>query len=223
MSNYIKSFWERLSYNERQGIEHLSTEISLQRKSVIFKEGSILHSVYIIRRGIAKMSIYGASGHESIIHIASSGDILSYDALLVGKTYNATATALTDVEMICIPHTDFTTLIKNYPHIEHEALTNISLLLNKTAQRINHLSYHSTTSRIATAIIEFAGVYGYKNDSHIIDGPIYRKDLAEYAGVTIESAIRTIASMKKKGIISSQNKYLIINDIKELTRISHDE
>ncbi len=223
MNEDKKTFWDRLSPTEKSYIEHFSSEVHTPRKSVIFKEGGIVQCVYILTKGIVRHSITGASGHECITHISSRGDILAAENLITGTVAGNTATALTDVEMISIPRVDFSSLLKNHPHVEREIINNLTLLLQKNARRMYDLSYHSTEARISATLLEFAQVYGYKPSTSIIAYPIYRKDLASYAGVTVESAIRTLSKMKKNGIISIENKYIGIKDIKELTRISRDE
>ena len=223
MNEDKKTFWDRLSSSEKSYIEHSFGEVHRARKSIIFKEGSLVQCVYILTSGIIKHSITGASGHECITHISSRGDIIAAESLFTGTVAGDTATTLTDVEMISIPRVDFFTLLKIHPHIEREIINNLTLLLQKNTRRMYDLSYHSTEARISASLMDFAQVYGYKPTSNIIAHPIYRKDLASYAGVTVESAIRTLSKMRKNGIISIENKYVGIKDIKELTRISRDE
>jgi len=47
-----------------------------------------------------------------------------------------------------------------------------------------------------------------------------RKDIADFAGISVESAVKLLKGLEKDTIISLKDKNIIINDSKRLEQIS---
>lgn len=75
-------------------------------------------------------------------------------------------------------------------------------------------------ARIATSLLEIASIFGYdKNDKQLINLQLKRKELASFSNMTTANAIRTLASFKKEGIITTEKRKIRIINPAELLAI----
>ena len=193
------------------------------RKAVIFSQGAVLQNVYLIRRGTVKISIPGRAGKEHIVRLAGAGDMIGYQSVLTENISPTTATAMTPTDVCVIPKACFFSLLRSNNTLARSILSMLAREIENTQYRMYSLSYKSVRARIAESLLAMAHYYGYLPDGHTIAGPIYRKDLAEHAGVTIESTIRCLSDLRKSNLVVLVDKHIALPDEKALAAIAQNE
>jgi CRP/FNR family transcriptional regulator len=85
------------------------------------------------------------------------------------------------------------------------------------------LSGGSVESRIAAVLLMLAENYGHASDAGlVIEVPLTRQDIAEMAGTTVESTIRTMSSWQKQGhVVTKAKAVTIVNQDRLIRLISH--
>ena len=214
---------KHLSPSERLVLEKSGTGQRFPRKAVIFSQGDILQNVYLIRRGTVKVSIPGRAGKEHIVRLSGVGDLIGYQSVLTENISPTTAAAMTETDVCTISKACFFSLLRSNNTLARRILSMLAREIENTQYRMYSLSYKSVRARLAESLLSMARYYGYLADERTIAGPIYRKDLAEYSGVTIESTIRCLGEFKKEGLISLADKHISIRDEKILTSIAQNE
>ncbi len=212
-----------LSPGERSLLEKSASGVRLMRKAVVFSQGAILQNVYLIRRGTVKISIPGRAGKEHIVRLSGAGDMIGYQSVLTENISPTTATAMTPVELCVVPKACFFSLIRSNNALSRSILSMLAREIENAQYRMYSLSYKSVRARIAESLLAMARYYGYQADGRTIAGPIYRKDLAEHAGVTIESTIRCLSDLRKNGWVALCDKHVVLTDEKALMEIAQSE
>lgn len=212
-----------LQENELSALEKHTMPQHFMRKAYIFSEGSTLGSVYMIRRGTVKVSIPGRQGKEHIVRMAGSRGLIGYQSILTENISPTTATAMTETDVCAIGKSCFFSLLRSNVQLSRNIMSMLAHEIENSQYRMFSLAYKPVPARIAESLLAMVGNYGFYPDGHTIAGPIYRKDLAEYAGVTIESTIRCLGALKKQGLISLSDKHVTIMDVKELEGLAASE
>ena len=217
------SIFSMLSGQEKENLGRIISIQRFSRKATIFNEGATLPCVYMIHSGTVKVCIQGSTGKEHIVRMAGSGELIGYQSILTHNASSTTAIAMTNVTAYAISRQSFFSILKNNPPLTRELLSVLAHEIQNAQMRMYSIAYKSVPARIAESLLAMAKYYGYMYDGETINSPIYRKDLAEYAGVTIESAIRCLSKMNSEGIISLKNKNIALIKQKEILDLSTDE
>jgi CRP/FNR family transcriptional regulator len=65
-----------------------------------------------------------------------------------------------------------------------------------------------------------ASAYGYEEDQKTIAVQLYRKDIADFAGVTVETAIRNLNDFRRENLVEIDHKKIKILEAEKLFEIS---
>ena len=215
--------FKHLNPAERLLLEKSATGERFTRKAVIFTQGDILQNVYLIRQGTVKVSIPGRAGKEHIVRLSGSDDLIGYQSILTENISPTTATAMTPTDVCVLPKACFFSLLRSNNTLARRILSMLAREIENAQYRMYSLSYKSVRGRIAESLLAMARYYGYQADGQTIAGPIYRKDLAEHAGVTIESTIRCLSELRRSGLVALSDKHVSLRDEKELAAIAQNE
>ena len=163
----------------------------------------------------------GKDGKEQIIRFSKDGDILGYRSLLSNEPYHATATAMEDSYICTISKEKFLTVIEDNPKLSFKVIQLLSKDLKGAEQHLIDVAQKSVKERIAESLLLLQTTFGYLADNRTINIQMSRSEIADMAGTTTESTIRTLAQLNEKNIIELNGKNIVINDMKELIKCSN--
>lgn len=170
--------------------------LTAEKGRVIFTEGEEAHFYYQIESGEVRMVNTGANGKEFIQGIFGSGESFGEPPLFTGGEYPAAAVADSDSKILRLPKPTFIRLLKENPDI-HFAFTS---LLAKRLRQKSILSREMTCSEPAVLI---RGVLKRYTVPELLHGrlrvTLTRQQIADMTGLRVETVIRTIRTMYKKG------------------------
>jgi CRP-like cAMP-binding protein len=134
------------------------------------------------------------SGKKLTFAILSQGDIVAISALRE-QFYRMSFEALTDAVVLHISKDRFFEYVANHP----QAATGLIALLVKRLTWECNKNVDRRSERVEGRLVKCLSVLVSKFGTRL---PITRKDLANYAGTTTETAIRVLGGLKAKGIVS---------------------
>ena len=168
--------------------------------------------------GEGKLSKLGEDGKEQVIRFAKTADILGYRALLSNEPYHATAIAMEDCQICHLSKDRYLQLMTENPKLSWNTMQLLSKDLRNAEQHLINIAQKTVKERIAEALILLYSTFGMKEDGKSIDIVLSRSEIADIAGTTTETTIRTFALLSKEGLIELKGKAIIIKNITELTR-----
>lgn len=179
----------------------------VKKKTEIFAEGDMPLYMYFIKSGHVKTYKVNPDGKEFITNLYNTGDFFGFEPVLDNGTYQESAIAMQDSELIAIPKYDFLTLLETQRDV---AASFISLLCKKVAEKekqLLNLAYNSIRQRTADAVLKVARLH---EPGKAIQ--ISRDDLARIVGTASESVIRVLSDFKDENLIEIDGgKIKIIN------------
>lgn len=191
-------FSSLLSESERQDLIEHSNSIRYKKKDVIFRQDMRTSHIMLILNGLVKTFKEGRNERTIILKLSSAGEFIGMLSLMGDQIYQCSASALADTEICMIDYQAFRNLIIGNGKYALEIMNLISREGLYIFDRLMSQSHKQLPGRIADVLLYFSTrIYG----DTIFDFPLTRRELAELAGTTKESLIRTLSEFKNDKII----------------------
>lgn len=216
-----KDFICNLSENEKKSLSEKKGDNFYKKGQVIFYEGNHANGLYCLFEGKVKLTKLGKDGKEQIIRFSKDGDILGYRSLLSHEPYHATATALEDSYICMITKDKFLQIIEDNPKLSLKVIQLLSKDLKGAEQHLIDVAQKTVKERISESLILLKNTFGYLADGQTLNILISRSEIADIAGTTTESTIRTLAQLNEEQLIQLDGKNILITNIAGLVRCTN--
>ena len=214
--------FSELSEAEFNELMKLKIPVHYERGDLIFQEGEFASGVYIICCGMVRVGKY-YRGKRLTLELLKAGDILGIEALASeGLTIRpGYAQAVEDTEVSFLEKEAFLNFLREHPAITaalyQKSLEKIVCLQRKLVQS----TLASADERVAGTLLELGQSCGTETRAGVsVDVQFSRTELAEFAGVSLETLIRSLSRLRQEGLIELQDrKGIIIRDRARLERL----
>lgn len=216
-----KSAFRELSPERLDRLEHHKTEHERARKDTFNKQDSPASAVYCIRKGNAKVSRPGQNGRESVVRIASRGDLLGYRCIFSEKSFRATAIALEPTEVCEIGAAHVFELIREEPTFSMEMLRRMGREIASAENRHHSFVQRNVRERVAESLLLLMRQCGMpEGKGWILDIQLSRTELASWIGAAKETVVRCLSELKDEGVIGQSEVHMTILDERALARVA---
>lgn len=181
----------------------------------IFFEGDTWDKLYIINKGKMKVYKYTKEGKEQILYLLSEGDSIGELNLFKRGKFEFNGEALEDTSICILSKEDFDNILINNPSITFKILEKVHDRVINLENLVQMLSTKDVEARIGSLLLSLLEDFGREEEGNlIIDLPINREDMGNFAGITRETVSRTLTAMEEAGVIDIVgNKKIIVKDI----------
>lgn len=177
-----------------------------RKGTVIFREGDHARYYFQMVDGEVKTNNYNDEGKEFIQGIFMTGDSFGEPTLLNGKTYPAGAEAITDATVLVLPQSAFFEMLKQEPDTAIALCTRLADRLYYKALIASEIAAQDPEHRLLK-LIDFLKYDVEKLDkSQQYEVTLTRQQLADLTGLRVETVIRTIKTLEKKGALSVKSR-----------------
>jgi CRP-like cAMP-binding protein len=188
----------------------------------IFFQGNPPFGLYCVNSGKIKVSKIGSDGKESIIRIASGGDVLGHRSLFSNENYTATATVIEDAAICFIDKKFIYKAIAEKPSVAINLIQKLSLEMGSAESRNASLSQKTVRERLAELLLMLEKSYGIVEKGRTkLDIKLTREELASMVGTANETVIRFISEFKDEGLIEQEGKVIYILDHARLVEFAN--
>ncbi|MFO7829564.1 MAG: Crp/Fnr family transcriptional regulator [Bacteroidales bacterium] len=208
-----------ISKNDIDLIKDEGKLVLYQKKDIIFKQNTLTSHVMFIKSGLIKIFKEGKNNKSIILKIATPGNFLGLISIFGEATFQYSASAVEKSEILFININTFNNILKNNGEYATSIIKNLSKENLFVVDRLISQYHKQLPGKIADLILYFAEKIYH---SHHFELPLTRNELAEFAGTTKESLIRTLTEFKNDKIIELDGKFVKIKSIdiiKTLSRI----
>lgn len=212
-------FSDLLTQNEIKEIYNNSNSVQFKNKEVVIRQGTPVSHIMYIKSGYAKIFKEGRNSNFIILKIEREGNYLGLLSVFGNELHKYSVSSINDSEIGFIDITVFKKILQNNGKFAYQiinALSNYGLFI---FDRLMSQSHKQLPGRIADVLLYFSNEI-YKSQKFTF--PFTRKELAELAGTTKESFIRTLTEFKNDKIIKldgSNVEIVSIDNIKMLSRL----
>jgi CRP-like cAMP-binding protein len=219
IDNPLHQFKHLLSEDEMSLILASSNRVDYNRRDIIQKQSTRVSHIPFIISGLVKVTREMRKGKTIILRIERPSTFLGLSSVYGGETYDYSAIALEPTSILFIDSQAFRKVIEGNGLFAFEIIQRFSQRNLFNTSRLTSLLYKQLPGRVADIILYFSeDIYGTQTFSF----PLTRQELAELAGTTKESFIRTLSEFKNDKIIEMEKNAVTIsslNIIKTLSRL----
>lgn len=216
-----KAICAALNDDELRELSAIATAVKQRAGGTVFYEGDDSTYLFNVVTGAIRLSKLLPDGRRLITGFLFPGDFLG---LSVSDTYAYTAETLTKASLCRFKRTSLANIMERFPKLEHQLLNLASNELEQAQDHLMILGRKTATERLVSILLKLSERIGHNEDGGLlIDLPMSRIDLADYAGLTIETVSRTFTYLRTEGLISMPNaRSVVIPAADEFARFTGD-
>ena len=187
----------------------------------VFYEGHPCLGLYLLCSGRVKLTRTSAGGQRQIVRILDGGELIEKHAFREGALHEVTCETLEPSQICLIEKEPYLALIR---HNNDLALKVIQLLSNEVGMHMDQLdqfTFKTARERLAGLLLELSDRFGKKVGKDIQVGiTLKREEVAEMAGITVETAIRLLSSFRDEGLVDLDGRTITLLNQDRLVRIA---
>lgn len=174
-------------------VEKVRVVCRFKAGQTIFYAGNDPLGLFNIQRGLVKLEVMSSQGAAHTLRLVGPGGVLGYRSLFAQEPYHASAVAVKDCELCFISKADILEIFKTHPDLAMKLLGHLSKDLRHAEEKWMDQMDKGASERIAEAILFLSDHFHNQNWT--------RREIAQWAGTTPETVIRTLSQFEKDGII----------------------
>jgi len=206
-----------ISEKEFDKIEKSSVKLQFRKGETILKQGSRPDNIAYLEKGIVKFNYENDGSKNLILTIVSAPKILGGANLFYKDNNMFSIVAIEDCDVVLIDTEILKSVLLENSKFAMAMYNIASEMFKQSILNFISLAYKQKEGRIADIIISLAEEVYHSNSFTM---SLTRKELAEYAGCSVENVIMTLSKWQNEKIIFLDKKYICIEDINRLKFIS---
>jgi CRP-like cAMP-binding protein len=214
-------FRNLLSRREQEELRRIAKVVEFPKPGMtIFSRGDDAEFVYLIDKGVVRITRTAASGQRRILAFMVTGDFFGLPDCGV---YANTCETVCPTKTYKVPWSKLRQMLIKEPQLQQILLIKLAHDFRQAQRQMMMLGQQSAHQRLALFLLDFMRNPGFFDEQHsLLTLPVNRFDLADYLGTTRETATRAFSSLEKKGLLRRLSPNTIhIVDFKGLQRLQH--
>lgn len=187
-----------------------------QKKELIMRQGERCNFFSIMVNGLVDVHATGINGKLYSHAIYEKGNYLGELEIFEGQENCCSATALTDVEVLCIGREDFLRWVDTDKSIVDTLMRDMCRKFYTLSVKAAEDSFYHLKYRLCDFLLECVQKHEYidKDQKLTID----KNALSSYLAVTGRSVNRVVRELRAKGILDVDSGYLVIHNLRLLKK-----
>ena len=205
--------FETLGEEDLLRVEQVAVPRRFGPGEVIFREGDMSDTCYVVRSGHARAIREHPDGRTITLAHFGPGDIFGELAMFDDERRSATVETLDDVVVIAILGGDMRRLMREHPDIASKLVISLGRRLRVANERLTRQSFQTVQSRVAIVLTDLvAQAQAEGAGGGEVQVRITQADIAQLAGSSRESASRFMATLERAGVITQDRGRIIVHE-----------
>ncbi len=179
----------------------------------LFYAGNHPTGLYCVSKGVIKVETVDQTGKQHFVRAITKGGLVGYRSLFADESYGSSAVAIQESEVCYIPKQTIMKLLESNPLVAMQFLKEMADEFRALESRFSHATSFSARERVAEALL-------FLKDHHD-EHRWSRKDIAEWAGTTPETVMRTLAEFEDAELIELKGRIIKVLNRNELLIIAN--
>jgi CRP/FNR family cyclic AMP-dependent transcriptional regulator len=194
--------------------------VRVEARRTLFEEGEQCEGLWILAKGRLRLYHVDPEGRQFVMKFFKPGEAVQLSAALDGGSHGLSCAALEDSVLVLIPGALLQATLQTQLAFARNAVEGLCSILRRVNVGATTREFFDASSRVRCALVQFAHQYGVPTDNggRRVNYRLTRQDIADYVGVTIETAIRILSQMQRDGVLTSEAKLLEIPDFSGFTK-----
>lgn len=209
--------FQLLSGEEVEVIRASKTQVLFRKGENLTKQGTFASYVLFLMEGLVKQYVEGDGTRNYNLRIILPGEFLGLSSVFTQSTFTYSSVALADTRVFLIEKESVRKVLLKNGTFAFNLITRYLEHNSGLYDAIRNLMYKQMNGKMADALLylsseEFTGmdIFTY----------LSRKEIADFAGLSTESAVKLLKSFEKEGLIKLDEKNIKVLNKDALMEIS---
>jgi CRP-like cAMP-binding protein len=208
--------FQALAQGEADLVRNSKTQVAFRKEDNLTKQGTFASYILFIISGWAKLYLEGDQGRNFNLRIIRPGEFVGLSAIFHKNTFSYSCLALTDSQAILVEKETIARLVKENGEFGFSMMKRYMELNGDLYSVLHKVLYKQMNGRMAETLLYLDA---FRAENPEIFQLLSRKDIADFAGISTESAIKLLKSFEKEGLIELNEKDIRLINFRALTEI----
>jgi CRP/FNR family transcriptional regulator/CRP/FNR family cyclic AMP-dependent transcriptional regulator len=182
-----------------------------RRGEILFHKDDPGTSLFVVKAGRIKISVFSAEGKEAVFTVHGPGDVFGELALLDGAPRSATATAIEPSRLLTLDRTAFVAFLREQPDASLILLGDLAARVRRLSSQVEDLMFLDIPGRLARTLLRLGEQYGRRTARGVeIDLQITQTELGGMVGATRVSVNRLLHWFAERGLIAMDERRIVL-------------
>ncbi len=196
--------------------------VSVKAQEHAFLEGEPCRGIWVIARGRVRLYHADAQGRQQVVSFRGPNYPLELAPALDGRPHTANALAMEDCELVFMPRAAMSLLAVKFPITIRNTLDQLCLEVRQRDIAVAIASLRDARGRVGCTILQMARQYGVQTQCGTIniEYRLTRQDIADRSAVTLETSIRVLSDLQRRGLVRTRAQNIEILSLEGLRKLS---
>jgi len=185
----------------------------------VFYEGENPSGIYVVCTGKIKILKSSRTGQQLLLRFEEPGDLVGHISSLAQWPYAGSAEAMEESVISMIEIDAFKKFLMRHPGSAVALLREVARDVRRGEAKARDIAFKPARGRLAGTLLRCLGETPQKKNQAVLSG-FKRKDIAEMAGLTIETTVRLLKDFETRGLVARAGKDIKILDVEKLKSLS---
>ncbi|MBU0489687.1 MAG: Crp/Fnr family transcriptional regulator [Bacteroidetes bacterium] len=209
--------FQALSPEEIEAIKSSRIQVFFHKGENLTKQGVFATFVLFVTKGFVKQHVEGDGQHKVNLRIVGQGEFLGLSSAFDHPRFLYSSVALTEAQAFLIEKDTIIQMIKQNGTFAYNIMRRYCAQTEGLFNLIKNQSYKQINGRMADTLLYMQPANFNGED---VTALLTRRDIAEFAGVSMESAVKILKAFEKDGLLKLDEKQIIILQPDALAEIS---
>lgn len=188
-----------------------------EKGETIWLRGNDVSFFGLVGTGFVKLTAVGPNHQEITTEIMGPGHVFGLLGAVDGTGCPQSAKAITSSWYLKVPKNGFLPIYEKNTVLKEQIFRRTTHRLRQSFDLIAHLSVGTVEQRVAAVLLVLTRSFGRDcPEGILLDVPLTRQEIAELAGTTVESTIRTLSRWQKQSWVETQARHILVKDLDKL-------
>jgi CRP/FNR family transcriptional regulator len=211
--------FQMLLPEEAELVRASKTQVLFRKDDNLTKQGAFASYVLFMIDGYAKQYLEGNSTKNYNLRIIKEGEFVGLSAVFSENTFNYSSVALTDCHVFLVEKEAISKVVKQNGMFGFNIIKRYCEQNTNLINTVRNLMYKQMNGRMADTLLYLDTL---KNEKPEIFQLLSRKDIADFAGVSTESAVKLLKNFERDGLIRLHEKDINVINHNSLLEISRN-
>lgn len=209
----------------KENIENLAnlnaykTRVEYLKGETIFKQGAFAPYVMYVVEGLVKVYLQTGVDKNMNISIAPEGTFLAFSSVFGEPVHTYSAQAICNTQICMIEKESLKQILLDNPDFALKITSQNYSNEKHLFEVIKNISYKQMRGKLASALLYLSQEEFTKQ--HIFEF-LTRQDIADFASISAESAIKFLKEFEREEIIALQGKDIVVKNVAQLKQMSQN-
>ncbi len=197
------------------GYEHLFTQVSYRKRTVVFEQGDVGRIVYFVKIGRVRIARATADGKEIGVALLGPGDLFGEEVMFSNDVVRTTfATCVEDALLCTARAADLYGLLTRHPVLALNIAKYVGEQRDDALSVAEDFAHMKVSDRLTKLLERLAAEHGVPaKDGTLIDVALTQADVASLIGSTRETVSAQLAQLARDGRIAMHGRRIVVTNL----------